>query len=51
MKKITLLVISTLLIILTSCREESDFLNNISDSSKTYNLTKENVETRISKQS
>jgi hypothetical protein len=36
-----------LLIILTSCREESDFLNNISDSSKTYNLTKENVETRI----
>lgn len=47
MKKITLLVISTLLIILTSCREESDFLNNISDSSKTYNLTKENVETRI----
>lgn len=40
-------MISTLLIILTSCREESDFLNNISDSSKTYNLTKENVETRI----
>jgi uncharacterized protein YcfL len=47
MKKITLLILSSLLLIAFSCREESDYPNKSDTNNNSAQITKENISTKI----